>query len=275
MQVIWAIGICMVFMGFIIRLPYTAILIIGIIIVAGHNALDYVPATQKGLFWDLLRNGSFAMYELIPGHKLVIIYPFVPWLGVMILGYCIGKIYAPAFNPAQRKKILVQLGFSALILFALIRSFNGYGNPFQWEKQESILFTFLSFLNVHKYPPSLLYVCVTLGPALLFLAFFEKANNAVSRVISVFGRVPLFYYVLHFYFIRIACMFFFIGRGHAINEDTPDLFGLPFKFVIAGEGLSLGGVYIVWILLVLVLYPLCKWFNNYKMYRNNWWLSYL
>ena len=274
MQVIWAIGICMVFMGFVVYLPYAAIMVLGIVIVAGHNMLDYVPATKGGFFWDLTRNGNFSMYELI-GHKFVIIYPFVPWLGVMMLGYCIGKVYAPSFDPAERKKRLIQFGVGLLILFALIRSFNGYGNPFQWSNQESIVYTFLSFMNVHKYPPSLLYICATLGPSLLFLAFFEKANNTVTQVISVFGRVPLFYYVLHFYFIRILCMFFFIARGHSINEQTPDLFGMPFKFVIAGEGLSLGGVYIVWILLVVALYPLCSWFNKYKMQRNNWWLSYL
>ena len=275
MQVIWAIGISMVFMGVVIRLPYAAIFALGILIVAGHNVLDYVPATHKGFFWDLTRNGNFSMYEPIQGHRFVIIYPFVPWLGVMMLGYCIGKIYDPAFAPSERRKILIQLGIGLLVVFGLIRSFNGYGNPFQWSMQDSTFYTLLSFINVHKYPPSLLYICVTLGPSLLFLALFENTNNTVTRAISVFGRVPLFYYVLHFYFIRILCMFFFMARGHSINEQTPDLFGLPFKYVIAGEGLPLGGVYIVWVLLVLSLYPLCNWFNKYKMYRNNWWLAYL
>ena len=275
MQVIWAIGISMVFMAMIIRLPYAAIFSIAIIIVAGHNVFDYIPATHKGFFWDLARNGNFSMYELVAGHRFVIIYPFVPWLGVMMLGYCIGKIYDPAFAPGERRKILIQLGIGLLVVFALVRSFNGYGNPFQWTTQHDPFFTFLSFINVHKYPPSLLYVCITLGPALLFLAFFENSNNTLTRAVSVFGRVPLFYYVLHFYFIRILCLFFFIGRGHSINEQTPDIFGLPFKYVIAGEGLGLGGVYVVWILLVLALYPLCYWFNKYKMYRNDWWLAYL
>lgn len=275
MQVIWAIGISMVLMGFVIRLPYTAILAIGILIVAGHNVFDYMPSTHKGFFWDLTRNGNFSMYELIAGHKFVIIYPFVPWLGVMMLGYSIGKIYGPSYDPLRRRKVLIQLGIGAIILFAIIRAFNGYGNPFHWQKYDSLLGTFLSFINVHKYPPSLLYVCVTLGPSLLFLAFFEKTNNIISRVVSVFGRVPLFYYVLHFYFIRFGCMFFFLARGHSLTEDTPDLFGLPFKFVVAGEGLPLGGVYIIWILLVLMLYPLCNWFNKFKMQRSEWWLSYL
>jgi uncharacterized membrane protein len=275
MQVIWAIGICMVFMGFVIQLPYAAIMFLGVAIVAGHNILDYVPSTHNGFFWDLTRNGNFSVYEPVMGHKFVIIYPFVPWLGVMMLGYCVGKVYDPSFDPAERKKLLIRFGAGLLILFALIRSFNGYGNPFQWSNQESVVYTFLSFMNVHKYPPSLLYICATLGPALLFLAFFERANNTITRVISVFGRVPLFYYVLHFYFIRFLCMFFFVARGHSINEQTPDLFGMPFKFVVAGEGVSLVGVYIIWILLVAALYPLCAWFNKYKINRNNWWLSYL
>ena len=130
-------------------------MLLGVVIVAGHNILDYVPSTQGGFFWDLLRNGSFAMYEPVDGHKLIIVYPFVPWLGVMMLGYCIGKIYDPAFAPAERRKILIRLGIGLLLLFALVRSFNSYGNPFQWSKQESIVYTFLSFMNVHKYPPRL------------------------------------------------------------------------------------------------------------------------
>ena len=275
MQVIWAIGISMVFMAAIIRLPFNLILLAGSLIVAGHNILDYVESTHHGFFWDLTRNGNFAMYEFVRGHKLIIVYPFVPWLGVMMLGYAIGKIFDPSYDAARRKKFLLLSGISLFAFFVLLRYVNSYGNPFQWSGQSTFVLTLLSFFNVHKYPPSLLYVCVTLGPALVFLSFFENTNNAVTRVISVFGRVPLFYYVLHFYFIRILCGILFVSRGHDITEKTPEIFGMPFKYVIAGEGYSLATVYVIWILLVLALYPLCYWYNKFKAARNNWWLSYV
>ena len=275
MQVIWAIGICMVLMGLIVRLPFSAILVLGVIIVFGHNILDSIESTHDGFIWNLTRNGNFAFYNLGAGHQLVIIYPFVPWLGLMMLGYCLGKIYRPSFDAVQRKKILLWAGIGSIFFFAILRYSNVYGNPFQWTIQENPVFTFLSFLNVHKYPPSLLYLCITIGPSLLFLSFFESSNNTLTRAISVYGRVPFFYYVLHFYSIHFLCMILFMTRGHALTEETPPVFGMPFRFVIAGEGYSLGIVYFIWIGLVLFLYPLCKWFSEYKKRKSYGWLSYL
>ena len=133
----------------------------------------------------------------------------------------------------------------------------------------------MSFLNLHKYPPSLLYLCMTIGPALLFLAYFENLNNKWSKIVSVYGRVPFFYYVLHFYILHLIAIFIFMRNGHNLNEETSLIFGIPFKFVIAGEGLTLRYVYLIWILMVLALYPLCKWFSDLKQRKNYWWLSYL
>jgi len=128
---------------------------------------------------------------------------------------------------------------------------------------------------VHKYPPSLLFMCITIGPGLLFLSFFENSNNKLTQAISVYGRVPFFYYVIHFYLIHILCMILFLARGHSFSETTPDIFGIPFAFMIVGEGYSLSIVYLIWILLVLALYPLCKWFSELKQQNKYWWLSYL
>ena len=274
MQVIWAIGISMVFMGIIIRLPYKLILAFGLIIVLGHNVFDFIPNTHQGFFWDLIRNGNFTFHQ-IGSHQLVIIYPFVPWLGLMMLGYSFGKIYEPSIGISQRKKILVKTGFGLLLIFAVLRFINIYGNPITWSVQSTSLFTFLSFINVHKYPPSLLFICMTIGPAMLFLSFFENTNNKLSKAVSIYGRVPFFYYVIHFYTLHILCMILFVIRGHSISEVTPDIWGIPFRFMIAGEGYSLTIVYLIWSMLVLAMYPLCKWFSELKRRSTIWWLSYL
>ena len=261
-------------MGIIIRLPYKLILTFGLIIVFGHNVFDFIPNTHQGFFWDLIRNGNFTFHQ-IGSHQLVIIYPFVPWLGLMMLGYSIGKIYEPSIGISQRKKILVKSGCGLLLIFAVLRFINIYGNPIAWFVQSTSLFTFLSFINVHKYPPSLLFMCMTIGPALLFLSFFENTNNKLSKAVSIYGRVPFFYYVIHFYTLHILCMILFVIRGHSISEVTPDIWGIPFRFMIAGEGYSLTIVYLIWATLVLAMYPLCKWFSELKRRSTIWWLSYL
>jgi len=193
----------------------------------------------------------------------------------ILLGYCFGKIYEPSFDSTRRKKILMQGGFGLIVFFILLRFLNIYGNPFQWSVQNNLLFTILSFLNVHKYPPSLLFMCITIGPALLFLSVFENSNNKLTRAITIYGRVPFFYYVLHFYMLHILCMILFLSRGHSFSEATPPIFGIPFRFMISGEGYSLTIVYVIWISLIIVLYPLCKWFSEYKKKKSYWWLSYL
>ena len=192
LQVIWAIGISMVLMAFLIRLPFKLILITGLLIVFGHNVFDYVKSTHSGFVWDLLRNGNFATHQILPGTKLVIIYPFVPWLGLMMLGYCLGKVYHPGYNAINRNKQLLWLGLSVTFFFIALRLANSYGNPNPWESQPDGVFTLLSFLDVKKYPPSLLFACMTIGPALVFLSLFENINNRVTKAISVFGSVPFF-----------------------------------------------------------------------------------
>lgn len=275
LQVIWAIGISMVFMSMVIYLPYRVILILGLIIVLGHNILDFVPATSSGYFWDLTRNGNFAFHPLFPGVQIVIIYPFVPWLGLMMVGYCAGRIYAPDVAPGVRKARLMNTGIGLILLFLVLRFINIYGDPHPWTVQSDPTATVLSFLNVHKYPPSLLFFCITLGPALIFLSLFETTDNALTRAISVYGRVPFFYYILHFYMLHTLAMILFLTRGHSFADGTQNIFGIPFNFLIAGEGYSIGIVYLIWILVVLSLYPLCRWFSQYKQSHKQWWLAYL
>lgn len=276
LQTIWAIGISMVILGLVIWLPFPVILALGLLIVLGHNGLDFYEAKIKGTpgwWYDLLHH--FGFYHLWGKHSLLILYPFLSWSGLMMLGYCFGKLFV-GIEGRQRKKMLVWLGVGILLLFVAIRLTNEYGDPDRWSTQKNSLYTFLSFMNVHKYPPSLLYMCATIAPALLFLAFTGKVKNRLTKFITVYGRVPFFYYVLHFLLIHTLSSVFYLTRGHSFAEglkDSPD--GLP-KFAAAGEGYSLWVVYAIWIFVVVSLYPLCKWFSDYKMkHREKTWLSYL
>lgn len=273
--VIWAIGISMICMAALIRLPYQQILVLGMIIVLGHNVFDSLEFSHSGFLWDLTRNGNFAFHPLPGGSQVAIVYPFVPWLGLMMIGYCFGRLYSAAIEPGRRKKVLIRAGFGLIATFFLIRWLNIYGDPDPWSSQHSGIATLMSFFDVHKYPPSLLYMCITIGPALLFLAFFESSSGKVSRVVQVFGRVPFLFYVLHLFALHVLCMLFFIYRGHPITEQTPDIFGIPFNFVLIGEGYSLSIVYLIWALLVIALYPVCSWFSNLKAVSKSGWLSYL
>jgi hypothetical protein len=193
----------------------------------------------------------------------------------MMLGYCFGKLYRMDILISKRKKIIAATGAGAILLFVLLRWSGSYGDPLPWSVQKNALLTFFSFINTQKYPPSLLYTCVTLGPALLFLACTEPVNNRLTNIIAVYGQVPFLYYVVHFYLLHGITAIVFLLRGHSWKQGVEGIPNLPFKFIMPGEGFSLGIVYLIWILIVAALYPLCKWFSEYKKKHRNWWLSYL
>jgi len=278
-QVIWAIGISMVLLGLLVRLPFNVILITGLIIVFGHNLLDIpesTPGFEAGFWWNLLHHGFFAAYPISQSHVLLIIYPFMPWVGLMMLGYCSGVFFSQKSTVEQRRKILNRVGTGLIVLFIALRFTNWYGNPEPWHVQKNGLFTLLSFINVQKYPPSLLYMCITIGPAFLLLSLFEKIKNGFTAAIKIYGRVPFFYYVLHLYVIHIVSAAFVFIRGHSFAEATTINGDLPFYFLAAKDGYGLLVVYIVWISVVITLFPLCKWYDNYKTHhKEKWWLSYL
>src|ERR1051326_8381155 len=194
LQTIWSIGISMIILGLVIWLPFTAIFILGSVIVLGHNALDYYQANfvaPPGWFYSMVHQPG--LYKLWDGHSLFILYPFLPWSGLMMLGYCFGRLFL-SFEGARRKKMLIGLGFGIILFFAILRATNSYGDPGHWASQKNALFTFFSFINVQKYPPSLLFMCATIGPAILFLAFAGNVKNRFTRFVTVYGRVPFFYY---------------------------------------------------------------------------------
>lgn len=200
LQVIWAIGISMVIMSLLVRLPQAAVFAFGVVIVFGHNLLDFAeaaPGFKAGFWWHLLHSGRFAVYPIAQNHSIAIMYPFLPWLGLMLLGYAAGTLYAPGYTPQQRKKILRYTGVTLILFFIVLRYSNIYGDPVPWSSQSNWWRTILSFLNVFKYPPSLLYMCVTIGPALLLLAWLENIKNSVTRVFQTYGRTAFFYYLIH------------------------------------------------------------------------------
>ncbi len=279
LQVIWATGISMFLLGLIIHLPYKFILALSLIIVLGHNLLDIpeaAPGFKAGFWWDLFHHGQFAIYPFAPNHVIAIMYPFVPWFGLMLMGYSTGVFFTQQYQPEQRRKILIRLGISTILFFVLVRFINVYGDPFVWAPQKNEFLSFLAFIKAHKYPPSLLYMCMTIGPALLFLALIEKVQNRFTNTMRIYGRTAFFYYLIHFYLIHFICMILFFTRGHSMQDAVNSMKNLPFMFTIPGEGYSLWIVYFIWLAVVISLYPLCKWYDQYKTsHREKWWLSYL
>lgn len=276
-QVIWAIGISMVFLSFLIYLPKRLILILGIILVAGHNLLDNITAQGNdplSVLWYFLHQFNFM--QINNGQDLLVIfYPFIPWLGLMLLGYCFGSFYSKNFDAQSRKKWLLIIGFGAITLFIMLRTFNIYGDIAPWSPQKNWTYSFLSFLNTTKYPPSLLYILMTLGPSLLFLYVTEKVQNKLSDALVVIGRVPFFFYILHLYLIHLIGLVLLAAQG----ENWRELIYTTSRFnsgYLATKGMDLWVTYAVWALVIVLLYPLCKWYQRYKaMNPQKWWLSYL
>jgi uncharacterized membrane protein len=276
LQVIWVIGASMVVLSALIYLPLRAILTVGLILVFGHNLFDLVPV-QSGepMFpiWVILRQAGSV--TLSSESFLFVPYPLLPWLGIMTTGYGLGFLYDKEFDQEKRKKILLQIGTGAVALFILLRAFNLYGDPSNWSEQKNILFSIMSFVNVTKYPVSLLYTLLLLGPVLILLAWMENLRPKKLEPFRIIGRVPLFYYIIHFYLIHIAGLSANLIAQNISWTSLDFHFNKGFGGIPPGIGFSLGWVYVAWILIVVALYPLCKWYYRYRNQHNYWWLSYL
>jgi len=273
---IWTLGLSMILMAALIYLPKRLILLLSLTIIAGHNLLDGVHVagnTLPAFGWSLLHDQRVFLW-----HKEIILvgYPLLPFIALMPLGYCLGQLYDPAFNIKKRVSILIATGIFAIVLFIVLRYINFYGDPVKWTPQKNSFFTFLSFLKVNKYPPSLLYVLITIGSACLFLGLMERVQNWFVRIVSVYGRVPMFYYLLHIYLIHLlAVIISMLTPGedwHIWILDQP----LWFTQSLKGYGFSLPFAYSVWAIIVIALYPICKQYDRYKQsHKEKWWLSYL
>lgn len=267
---LWAIGSGLLALSVLSLARPAVVLAIGAAILLGHNLLDGIKATDFGAlapWWRLLHEPGALPFDL-PGHLL---YPALPWIGVLALGYGLGPLFQ---RPAkERDSILRKAGLGALALFILLRATNLYGDPRPFALRADAVGSALSFLNLTKYPPSLLYLLVTLGGAALALPALERLRGAAGRALVVFGRTPLFFYVLHLYVGAAGALALAAWRGYSLQDISAVIkSGAP----PADFGTGLAGAYVAWILVVVGLYPLCRWFAEIKRRRSDlWWLSYL
>jgi uncharacterized membrane protein len=272
LQVIWALACSMIILALLLRTSYIVILISGLILFFFHNITDFTTWPKTGPLGILL-TGSFTPLPIGQTHMLGFFYAILPWTGIYLIGYSLGKLYESTFDPARRKRILFTAGISIIALFILIRFINYYGDPSLWKSQTSAWRTFLSFLNTSKYPPSFLYSCMTLGPALVILSLTEKISSRFSKVLAVYGSVPFFYYIPHFFIVHGITVIAFYATGHT-NAQIADPRSI-FFFRPPDLGFSLPIVLLIWLFVVASLYLPCKWYSKYKQTHTHWWLSYL
>jgi uncharacterized membrane protein len=271
LQVIWAIGASMVVLSGAQFLGRRACLVLGAAIVVGHNLLDAVwPAASTsgttGPLWVVLH--ARQVLELGP-FWIFFSYPLLPWIGVMLLGYGSAGVFE--MTPKVRDAHLMRIGIALVIAFVMLRYLNVYGDPHPWQYyQSAIAASVMSFLAVTKYPPSLLYLLMTLGPAALVCAFAERLPVPVRNTLTTFGRAPLAFYVAHLYLIHAVAVLLGVAQGFAAQQ-----FFTHYRFFPSGYGVNLLGVYLIWIAVVATLYPLCRWVAALKARRRDWWLSYV
>ena len=270
--VIWALGVGMIFLAILIHLPRKWLLILSLLIIFGHNLLDNLRF-EGNMLWAILH--EFAVFQLTDNVELTVVYPLIPWIAVMSLGFYFGKFYDAEVDKKYRRKLFNQIGIACLGLFIILRATNIYGDPIPFTNYPGFSGSIISFFNPTKYPPSLQYLLMTLGSSLIFLANTENLKGRIVSFFCTFGRVPFFYYILHLYLIHLLAIIFAELSGYGwqkmIFEDW--ISESPY---LKGYGFSLWVVYLVWIGVILLLYPLCKRFDRYKqLHREKWWLSYL
>jgi uncharacterized membrane protein len=283
LQVIWAIGWSLIVLAAVIHLPLRVIVTMSVAMIALHNALDGIQVTTfagpgtpipgfGASLWKILHERGVIFPFGSTGPIVFVLYPLIPWVGVMWAGYAVGALYERP--EPERRRLLLRIGAALIVGFLVVRGVNVYGDPSRWSAQSTLVRSMLSFLAVSKYPPSLLYLLMTLGPALVFLGAFDRAaRGIVARIFITFGRVPLFFYCLQWF------------TSHMLAVVAVKLAGQPSDFLFgniiigppppAGFGFGLATVYGLWILGLMLIYPLCVWFAGVKARRRDWWLSYI
>jgi uncharacterized membrane protein len=264
LQVIWAIGISMMALSLLVYLPVRIVGMFGVIMIATHNLLDGITPARFGRYatvWNLLHVQGATYHAFVQ-------YPVIPWIGVMAAGYWMGGIYSLPLS--ERRRRLIFLGTALTAGFVVLRLTNLYGDPQPWVHQRSMMFTVMSFLNTTKYPPSLCYLLMTVGPSALALAWLENVRGSVARIFVTYGRVPFFFYVLHLAAVHLLAGVVGIAKGFGAQT-----LGNVFLFYPPEWGFRLRVVYLVWITIVAGLYPACAWFASVKQRRSDRWLSYL
>lgn len=273
MQVIAAIGVGFIVMAFLLKVPARVLGIIALVIIFTHNLFQLVPPSDNATittFRNLLITPGVRVVS--PGFMFFFAYPVIPWLAIMMLGFSAGGVFEK--EQTQRNKFLLRTGLGALALFVVLRFINIYGDPAPWSQQKNGLYTFLSFINVTKYAPSLMFILLFLGIAGVLLWLAEKLPLMIQKFFAVYGSVPMFYYLLHLVLIRIAVFIMVFAQGYAWKDLQfgPFQFGRP-----AGKsGLDLPGVLAVWLAIVAILYAFCKWYSGYKKnHPEKTWLRYI
>ena len=274
LQVIWILGLSMICLAGFINLPKKLVIFVSILVILGHNVFDsFVPSgTITSGIWTFLH-----VFNLvgIGDIQVFVAYPILPWIFVMPLGYYFGELYKPTIDSKIRIKRLFQIGLGLTLSFFILRFMNLYGDPYLWSVQNSFSFTMMSFFNITKYPPSFLFLLITIGPSIIFLAFAEKWKGAFFDKLITIGRVPMFFYIIHIYVIHLLALVAAILTGFKASDMVIDVW-VTMQPELQGYGFSLWVVYILWIILILALYPFCNWYNKYKSNnRHKWWLSYL
>jgi uncharacterized membrane protein len=268
--VLWALGWAMIVLSALVHLPPSVVTAFGVIMIAIHNLLDSIRSANP--LWSILHSPNIIFEK--PGHTVFLAYPLIPWVGVTAVGYGLGQIYA--WEPARRQTFLLRLGIILTTAYVVLRAINIYGDPFRWATQHTPTYTVLSFLNTTKYPPSLLFLLMTLGPALLLLWSVDTHTPQFLRPALIIGKVPMFYYLLHFALIHVLAVIICYARYGHIHWmfESPDLAHYPITQP-PGWGLTLPVVYLVWAFVVLIMYPLCRWYAAVKQRSDNPLLSYL
>ncbi len=272
-QVIAAIGLGFIILSFMLKLSPTAIGITGLTILFGHNLLSFVPLegfpVVKAILSPLFATTAF---PLTPQTTFIIGYPPIPWLGIMLVGFASGKLFELADD--KRKNTFLKIGLGALVLFTILRFINIYGDPSLWSSQKNNLFTFLSFINVTKYPPSLLFSLVTLGIMFIILSLAEQRENRFTNFVSVYGKVPMFFYLIHWYIVHplLIAIMFLQGFSWTEMDFASGNFGRPKG---TESGLELWVIYLIWLGVVLILYYPCRKYSTYKAEHQKWWLKYI
>jgi len=275
LTVLWALGWSMIALGALIHLPVRIVAVFGVVMIAAHNLLDSIQASSFGPLapvWSILHSPNVIVAT--PNHMVLVAYALIPWIGVTAAGFALGQI----FNwPSERRRaFLLRLGLGLTLAFVVVRAVNIYGDPAPWSAQSSALFTVMSFLNTTKYPPSLLFLLMTLGPAMLLLLMVDGGTPRFLRPALTLGKVPLFYFLLHMTLAHLLAVIICYVRYGAVHWmfESPS----PDKYPITpppGWALPLPLIYLIWAFVVLTLYPLCKWFAGVKQRRSDAWLSYL
>lgn len=275
LQVIWAIGFSMLFLSGIIYFSNKIISVIGLVIICFHNLFDtfiYEGQSPYAILWYFLHQQS--MIKISEHTSLAFGYPIIPWVGLMALGYVMGSLYTE-YQSKERASLLMKFGIYSVLAFIVLRLTNFYGEPNHFAIQEKISFSVMALFNTTKYPPSLLYILMTIGPSLILLSIIEKYKNKITDFFIVFGRVPLFYYFSHVFLIHITAIIFLMieNKDYSIMLNMTPF--LPNQYQLMEYGYPLWVVYLVWVIVILILYPICYKYMKYKSNSKKWWLSYL